>query len=242
MGNLLRCLTKEHGLAWDVVLPQAEFSFNDLVNRSIGLTPFQIVYGGHPRGVLELRDLGDSHKRSAQAEDFAEVMKDIHKQVKDKLDLSVRNYKAHADKKRRDLHFQVGDLVMIHLRKERMPREKYTKLMMKKRGPFKILKKCGYNAYHIDLPTNLWIFPIFSVADIYAFKGPKDNEEVEVVQQQEESNLLQELPQVPKPTIEAILGKRKTKKTRRKQYYEYLVKWENKPIEDASWLSENDIL
>ena len=51
LGNLLRCLTKEHGVAWDVVLPQAEFSFNDSVNRSTGLTPFQIVYGGHPRGV-----------------------------------------------------------------------------------------------------------------------------------------------------------------------------------------------
>ena len=47
---------------------------------------------------------------------------------------------------------------------------------------------------------------------------------------------------MPKPTIEAILGKRKTQKTRRKGYYEYLVKWENKPIEDATWLSEKDII
>ena len=48
------------------------------MNISIGLTPFQIVYGGHPRGLLELRDLGDSHNRSAQAKYFIEVMKDIH--------------------------------------------------------------------------------------------------------------------------------------------------------------------
>ena len=87
---------------------------------------------------------------------------------------------------------------------------------MKMRGPFKILKKCGNDAYHIDLPTDLGISPIFNVANIYAFKGPKDNEEVEAVQHKEQLNLLQELPQVPKPTIEAILGKRQTQKTRRK--------------------------
>ena len=71
----------------------------------MGLNPFQIVYGKKPRGLFELRDLGDSHRRSAQAEDFAKVMKDIYQQVKDKLDLSASKYKAHADKKRRDLHF-----------------------------------------------------------------------------------------------------------------------------------------
>ena len=169
-------------------------------------------------------------------------MKEIHQKVKDKLDLLAKKDKVHADKKRRDLHFQVRDLVMIHLRKERMPREKYTKLIMKKRGPFKILKKCGNNAYHIDFPTNLGISPIFNVVDIYAFNSPKDIEKVEVVQQQQESDLLQELPQVPKPTIEAILEKTKTQKIRRKGYYEYLVEWENKSIEDASWLLENDII
>ena len=66
-----------------------------------------------------------------------------------------------------------------------MPREKYTKLMMKKRGPFKIMKKCGNNSCHIDLPIDLGISPIFNVVDIYAFKGKKFNEKVDVVQQQQ---------------------------------------------------------
>ena len=57
LGNLLRCLTKEYGQTWDQVIPQAEFSYNDSINRTIGKSPFQIVYGMHPWGVCELREL-----------------------------------------------------------------------------------------------------------------------------------------------------------------------------------------
>lgn len=75
---MLRCLTKDHGTTWDTILPHAEFSYNDFVNISIGLSPFQIVYGTHPMGVLELRDVKNLDRRSAQGDNFAEVMKDIH--------------------------------------------------------------------------------------------------------------------------------------------------------------------
>jgi hypothetical protein len=38
--------------------------------------------------------------------------------------------------------------------------------------------------------------------------------------------------------MECILDKRVGRKTRRKQYFEYLVKWKNHPVEDASWETE----
>ena len=41
-----------------------------------------------------------------------------------------------------------------------------------------------------------------------------------------------------KPQMERILDKRVRKKTRWKQYFEYLVKWKNHPVEDARWESE----
>ena len=82
-------------------------------------------------------------------------MKDIQEQVKDRLQHTSPKYKEHADKKRRDLQFKVGDMVMIHLKKERLPKVQYTKLMMKKSSSFKILEKCGNNAYKFDLPPNI---------------------------------------------------------------------------------------
>jgi hypothetical protein len=44
-----------------------------------------------------------------------------------------------------------------------------------------------------------------------------------------------------KPHMEKIFDQRIGKKTRRKTYFEYLVKWKGHPIEDANWENEVDI-
>jgi hypothetical protein len=41
--------------------------------------------------------------------------------------------------------------------------------------------------------------------------------------------------------MECILDKRVSKKTRRKQYFEYLVKWKGHPVEDSRWENEVEI-
>ena len=55
---MLRSLFGESLKQWYRVLAQDEFSYNDSPKRSIGMSPFQILYGMHPRGVYELCDLG----------------------------------------------------------------------------------------------------------------------------------------------------------------------------------------
>ena len=58
LGNILRSPVYEHLKQWDLALAQAEFAYNDSPNRSTCMSPFQIVYGMHTRGVYELRYLG----------------------------------------------------------------------------------------------------------------------------------------------------------------------------------------
>jgi hypothetical protein len=50
------------------------------------------------------------------------------------------------------------------------------------------------------------------------------------------------MPVAEKLQMEQILNKRVGKKTRRKEYFEYLVKWKGHPIEDSSWEIEEEIL
>jgi hypothetical protein len=82
----LRSLSGENPSQWDLFLAQAKFAHNDLVNKSIEKIPFQIVYGGSPKGVVDLVDLPDlGDKRSDDASDFAYNMQELHEQVKHKL-------------------------------------------------------------------------------------------------------------------------------------------------------------
>ena len=53
----MRCLVANHVASWDFVLPQAEFAFNNFINRSTGCTPFEVVFGFRPHTPLNLHSL-----------------------------------------------------------------------------------------------------------------------------------------------------------------------------------------
>lgn len=53
--------------------------------------------------MLELRDLPKEESVSAVGEAFASSIKEVHDQVKSHLQQSTEKYKAHADKKKKDV-------------------------------------------------------------------------------------------------------------------------------------------
>ena len=64
-----------------MILPQADSAYNNSVNGSTGKSPFQIVYGNSPRTASELRKLDKGEISSAEAEEFAEHLKNVHEEV-----------------------------------------------------------------------------------------------------------------------------------------------------------------
>jgi hypothetical protein len=164
-------------------------------------------------------------------------MQELHNQIKEQLKKTSSEYKRRADQHRRKLEFEVGDQVLAHLRKEIFPRGTYNKMKLKKIGPCKILRRFGENAYELELPEDVGISPIFNIADLYLYRedGTERDEDQRKIQWEKQ------MPVAEKPQMEKIIDQRVGKKTRRKTYFEYLVKWKGRPTEDASWVNEAEI-
>ncbi|KAA0035682.1 DNA/RNA polymerases superfamily protein [Cucumis melo var. makuwa] len=103
-----------------------------------------------------------------------EKIQNLHDEVHKHLKETTQCYKEAANNKRRQATFTEGDLVMIHLRKNRFPTGTYNKLKDRQLGPFRIIKKIGDNAYKIELPPDLHIHPVFNVADLKQYYAPDD--------------------------------------------------------------------
>ena len=63
-------------------MAQAEFAYNNSMNRSMAKTPFEIVTRMKPRGVSDLRDVAGEEKRSVVGEEFSNFIESMHKKVK----------------------------------------------------------------------------------------------------------------------------------------------------------------
>lgn len=88
-------------------------------------------------------------------------------------------YKSRVDLKCREFNFEEGELVMVHLKKDRFPRGTYNKLKWKKIGSCKILRKFLANAYGVELPSDVGISPIFNVSDLYLYHTYKSSYSIE---------------------------------------------------------------
>ena len=71
--------------------------------------------------------------------------------------------------------FNIGDLVWLHLRKDRFPNECKSKLLPRVVGPFKVLARYNNNAYKIDLPHDKYnVSDGFNVKDLSPYHGDEE--------------------------------------------------------------------
>ena len=163
LSNLLRCLIGDTLRTWDSKLPQAEFAHNHATNRSIGFSPFQVIYGTVPRGPVDLTTLPDRTRSPGDAATFVESLAQVHSTTHARLEEATTKYKQAADKHRRRLVFDVGGLVWVYLTRDKLPAHTYNKLKSKKNGPVEFLERINDNAYRLRLPDLITTSDVFNV-------------------------------------------------------------------------------
>ncbi|KAI3811090.1 hypothetical protein L1987_20806 [Smallanthus sonchifolius] len=164
MGTRLNISTAYH--PWDSHLPLAEFSYNNSHHTTIGMPPYEMLYGRRCRtpvcwGEIGQKELGSLEVVRETSERFD--------QIKARMKAAQDRQKSYADRRRRPIEFDVGDRVMLKVLpwKGIIRFRKRGKLSPRFVGPFRIMARVGEVAYRLELPDELsGIHPTFHVSHL----------------------------------------------------------------------------
>ena len=127
------------------------------------------MYGFNPLTPLDLLPLPVDERTSLDGKHKAELVKQLHEKVKQNIEKRTEQYVKQANKGRKKVVFQPGDWVWVHMRKERFPEQRRSKLHPRGDGPFQVLERFGDNAYRLDLPGEYNVSATFNVSDLSLF-------------------------------------------------------------------------
>jgi RNase H-like domain found in reverse transcriptase/Reverse transcriptase (RNA-dependent DNA polymerase)/Integrase zinc binding domain/Integrase core domain len=169
LGQLLRTMVRSNLKSWEDCLPFVEFAYNRCIHSSTGYSPFEVVYGFNPLTPLDLMPLPFKEIVSTDGKKKADLVKSIHEKARAQIEKKNEHYANQKNKGRRVMQFEPGDWVWVHLRKERFPSKRKSKLDARGDGPFQVLEKINDNAYKIDLPGEYEVSATFNVSDLSPF-------------------------------------------------------------------------
>ena len=99
----------------------------------------------------------------------AEFVKQLHERARLNVEKRTEQYIKQANKGRHKLVFEPGDWVWLHMRKERFPAQRCSKLLPRGDGPFQVLERINDNAYKLDLPGEYNVSATFNITDLSPF-------------------------------------------------------------------------
>jgi hypothetical protein len=139
---------------WVTCLPFAEFSYNNSYQASIKMSPFEALYGKQCRTPI---NWSESRERPFFGPDLVKDAEDQVKIICENLRIAQSRQKTYADRRRRELHFKVGDHVYLKVSPLKGTRRFQVKGKLAPHfvGPFQITKRVGVVAYQLDLPQSL---------------------------------------------------------------------------------------
>jgi len=212
---------------WVTMLPIAEFTYNNSVHSSTGVSPFYALYGYHPELTWDVDD--DMKKGEAPAaRERAIQINRVREQLLKRLENAIAYQKSYYDKHHKPKSYNVGDKVMLATKNLQLARPS-KKLNHKFIGPYRILNPVGSQAYKINIPKTSKIHPVFHVSLLEPYQWRGDDKTPEPPEP-----ILQEGQQ--EWEVEAILDDRI-----RRQKEQFLVRWKGYPPTEDSWQWKEDL-
>jgi hypothetical protein len=166
LEDMLRSCALTMGGDWESHLGAAEFAYNSSYHASIGMTPFEALYG-HPVRTPVCWGTPSTYTPtpSQLVNESADTVKLIHERLRAAQD----RQKKYADPKRRDFQLAVGEHAFLRV----SPTKGVVRFGVKGKlapryiGPFLILDRVGPLAYRLALPPPLaGVHNVFHVSQL----------------------------------------------------------------------------
>jgi hypothetical protein len=233
LEDMLKACVLDFKGSWIHHLTLVEFAYNNSYQASIKMAPYEALYGRRCRSPICWDEVGERKILGPEI-----VLKTCEKieLIRERLRVAQSRQKSYADTRRRDLEFEIGDMLFIRVApmKGVMRFGKKGKLKPRYVGPFEILERVGPVAYKLALPPALsGIHNVFHISMLRRYvSDPSHILSYEPLQVQEDLSY-EEMPM-------EILD-RKDQVLRNKTIRLVKVLWRNHSTREASWEHEDEM-
>jgi hypothetical protein len=214
-------------------LPLVEFAYNNSFQATIGMVPYEALYGRKCRSPLYWDEVGE---RQMLGLELIHVMKEKIALIRKRILTTQSRQKSYTDERRHELKFAVGDLVYLKVSPIRnvFCFGNKGKLSPRYVGPFKVLKQVSSLANKIEMPPNL-----AGVHDVFHFSQLRKcmHDPSQVINHEP----LDIQPNLTYEELPVQILDRKEQQLRTKTIPLVKVLWRNHGIEEASWELEQQM-
>ncbi|TXG73219.1 hypothetical protein EZV62_001798 [Acer yangbiense] len=218
------------GDSWEKHLTLIEFSYNNSFHSSIGMPPYEALYGRKCRSPIYWDKVGE---RRLLGPELIQITVDKIKIIKEHLRAAQSRQRSYADHRRRDLEFKAGDFVSLKVSpwKRVFRFGKKGKLSPGFIGPFEVLERIGTVAYWVALPPNLSrLHNVFHVSVLRNYMADPSH-----VLNYRPIQISQDMTYEEHP-LKILDWKQQVLRSRVFSFVK--VHWRNHPIEEATWERE----
>ena len=154
LEDMLRSCAIDYEGSWDQHIPLVEFVYNNSFQSSIGMTPYEALYGRKCRTPLCWTELSE---RKVIGPDLIRETEEKVNMIREKLKVATDRQKSYTDMKRKDIRYEVYEKVFLKVSpwKKVMRFGKKGKLSPRFIGPYEVMEKVGPVAYRLALTPDL---------------------------------------------------------------------------------------